>query len=114
MTDQTPRRFDSTFEELLAEWIPDHGPSDEVRRLRDEGRARIVDRPEHVCPTATHVALYVNQTLDSSSLGMTKVIFVGPDQTFKFGEEPPWLGDMPSQRMHLSRVAPIPQKETAA
>lgn len=51
---------------------------------------------------ATHLILFENQTMDSSSFGKRTVACCGPNNTYKTPQmaEGCWLNDLPSQRQY--------------
>lgn len=53
-------------------------------------------------PSATHVVLFENLTMDSSTFGTGKCLAVGPGLTYPNVEacEGKWLNEMPSQRLY--------------
>lgn len=52
-------------------------------------------------PDVEYAMSYINITLDSSQLGHSSWLAVGPSCHYKtLAEIPPWLNDLPSQRQH--------------
>jgi hypothetical protein len=69
--------------------------------LMDESvRDRVVALAHN--PGITHLVFFENQALDSSHLGESSVVAIGPENTFKSlaDIEGKWLHDLPSQRQY--------------
>ena len=97
-----------TVEEMAARFIPDSGPSDQVRRERDTFLCELVDLTTRF-PDAEAVVLFENVAMDSSSFGERKVVIVGPDRGIESVAacEGKWLNDLPSQRLYPQAFVPL-------
>jgi hypothetical protein len=73
--------------------------------LSEDVRERVAESAERL--EATGAALFVNQQLDSSSLGESSVLLFGPKLTYKGPDDlvGKWLFDLPSQRQYAQEFA---------
>lgn len=97
-----------TLEEMLERFVPDTGPSDQVKRDRDTARMNLVALAVRF-PKAEAVVLFENVQMDSSSFGERKMVVVGPGCSIESVAacEDKWLNDLPSQRLYPQGCLPV-------